>query len=208
MNRNESILIRVVLAVVVVSSLGVAPAVADSNGVEIFGDDENDEDEESWSETVRSVTAYADGVVNRVAYGLRGDDSQSPSETMNNEADWVNSHSQELVEWYNSHYAAPASNQTYRVELSNDDDTAVRYLEVDSDGSNVTALRAVNSTDRPVDATLSLSGQWVSSLVDETKAFHSEYVENDTAVESDDAYVNRLKAQYAADTDGIREILS
>lgn len=202
--KTTRLLLSVALAVALVTSSFAAPAVASSDGIQIFADGEDGED--SWVDTAK---AYVSGVVNRAKYGVSsiGDDEPDPKPTIDSAAGFVNNHSSEITSWYNTHYAAPSDDLTYEVELSNaDGDTEVRYLEVDSNGTDLTGVRVVNSTNRATDVALSLEGQWVDSLDDETETWYDTYVAADRPVKRNDTFTRRIFAQYASDTDGVDQL--
>lgn len=182
------------LALLLVSSaIAVAPVTVSADDDSLIGDvlEGSDDDSEGWLSTAR---AFVGGYVERASLNFRElrDGDWSPDDRADELADEYNPYSSDFEQYANDRTTASTSLDVVEIELVNDDESATRYLVADVENGSYANTSIVESTDRQVDAWVSLCGYAARNAPDELEAFREDFVEDDEDV----------SASYLAETHG------
>ncbi len=195
--RPASVLL---VALLTTAAVGGAPAaVAAQDGGGVLGDflDEDDEDGVDWS-------AAAMATLNKNIWWASNFDPLSDADedrekALADRADLqqaFNSHNESIEDYTNARFGGNESAwNVIEITHERDDGNATQYLVADVTNDSFQNARMVNTTDRPVDQSVTLSGYASDAAHDELDHFVEEFVAEDRDVTV--AYTTRLATEYS-----------
>ncbi|MFD1527597.1 MULTISPECIES: hypothetical protein [Halolamina] len=195
--RSASLLLAAVLTIGVVGAAPATVAAQDDSGV--LGDflDDTDEDGIDWSAAAMATLDKTRWWASN--FDPLSDTDEDREKALADRADLqqaFNTHNESIEDYTNARFGGNESAWNV-IETTHvrDDGNATQYLVADVSNDSFQNARMVNTTDLPVDKSVTLSGYASDAAHDELDLFVEESVAEDRDVTV--AYTTRLAAEYS-----------